>query len=361
MYLLFSHFKKKKEAEETLKRRELRKIKKNAEKKRQEIKAKENQEKIIAPIVIQQPVKESEKDSKGEEAKETVTENKIFPAQETSLNSPWYTPPIDETQTSELRELRLKEEKEKIFEMPGPPPMTNFVVEKLKIPDNMEATTKPPEPDQKNVQVPLTDVGRQADLQIDESDLIKAKQGLKEMEVLDRHNESDKKEIQKTPNVAQVQKDQPQEPIQNTAVVKEKETAERSIKEIQTNQPEPQNQPKRTRILFIDDAKTFHLKMKQIVSTVYGADLVCVLNATDCLDLLGHDMNFDIIISDVEMPYMNGFDLLEQIKALTWQKQPKYYIASASPENLAKARSKEINSITKPLNTEDMVHLIERD
>jgi two-component system, sensor histidine kinase and response regulator len=68
----------------------------------------------------------------------------------------------------------------------------------------------------------------------------------------------------------------------------------------------------KSRILLIDDELYFQENLKEIL-TFHGFEVVSVDNGRDALELLS-SKRFDLIISDISMPEMDGFELLSSIK-----------------------------------------------
>lgn len=70
---------------------------------------------------------------------------------------------------------------------------------------------------------------------------------------------------------------------------------------------------KRKRILVVDDSITTR-ELERSILEAHGHAVELADDGTVALDILGRDTNFDIVVSDVEMPNMNGFELTSRIK-----------------------------------------------
>ncbi len=86
-------------------------------------------------------------------------------------------------------------------------------------------------------------------------------------------------------------------------------------------------------IVIVDDEADTHLlyklKFKKLFSELGELNLVSFLNASDCLKYLQSDSKprVDLILSDINMPEMDGFALLEKIQALNL-KIPVYMVSA---------------------------------
>ena len=84
------------------------------------------------------------------------------------------------------------------------------------------------------------------------------------------------------------------------------------------------------RVLLVDDSPFFRNLLTPLL-TVAGYDVTAVEGAEKALSLRESGQNFDIIISDIEMPGMNGFELAEQIRSSgAWQETPLLALSSFS-------------------------------
>ncbi len=93
------------------------------------------------------------------------------------------------------------------------------------------------------------------------------------------------------------------------------------------------------RLLVVDDSPFFR-NLLQPLLTVAGYDVTCVESADAALELCDAGEDFDVIISDIEMPGMNGFEFARKVTADTrWSKTPIVALSSFSnPSDLARGR-----------------------
>lgn len=91
----------------------------------------------------------------------------------------------------------------------------------------------------------------------------------------------------------------------------------------------------RRKILLVDDSPFFR-NMLCPVLTVAGYDVVAVESPIKALELSERGDKFDLIISDIEMPEMNGFDFATKVRSSKeWQDIPMVAMTSHStPEDI---------------------------
>ena len=77
------------------------------------------------------------------------------------------------------------------------------------------------------------------------------------------------------------------------------------------------------RILLVDDNK-LNLKVAAKLLTPYQVEVIEASSGKECLDILEHDTNFDLILMDDLMPEMSGTECLEILKKI--EREDGYYI-----------------------------------
>ncbi|GIK97701.1 MAG: hypothetical protein BroJett029_19100 [Alphaproteobacteria bacterium] len=99
-----------------------------------------------------------------------------------------------------------------------------------------------------------------------------------------------------------------------------------------------EGQPKR--VLLVDDSPFFRNLLAPLLS-VAGYDVTTAESAGKAMTLYEAGEDFDVIISDIEMPGMSGFDFAETVKSsIRWQKTPMVALSShASPKDLDRGRA----------------------
>ncbi|MFQ5773273.1 MAG: chemotaxis protein CheW [Kiloniellaceae bacterium] len=94
------------------------------------------------------------------------------------------------------------------------------------------------------------------------------------------------------------------------------------------------------RILLVDDSPFFRNLLSPLLA-VAGYDVTSVDSASAALDLCEAGEQFEMIISDIEMPGMSGFEFAEAVKNNPrWAKVPMVALSSfATPKDLARGRA----------------------
>lgn len=93
------------------------------------------------------------------------------------------------------------------------------------------------------------------------------------------------------------------------------------------------------RVLLVDDSPFFRNLMAPLLRAA-GYDVLTAENADDALTMRDAGEIFDVIVSDIEMPGMNGFDLAREIREKgAWTKTPIVALSSrTSPADIAAGR-----------------------
>ena len=126
--------------------------------------------------------------------------------------------------------------------------------------------------------------------------------------------------------------------------------------EEQSEQPE---QSKKKKILAVDDVSFFLKNLEtQLKDTEY--ELVCISSGKFALTYLQKNKP-DIILLDIEMPGMNGYELSEKIRELGHTAPIIFLTGTTSKDNILKAAQKgAAEYIVKPFNKEKLLEKIEK-
>ncbi|HEY1403782.1 MAG TPA: response regulator [Pyrinomonadaceae bacterium] len=120
---------------------------------------------------------------------------------------------------------------------------------------------------------------------------------------------------------------------------------------------EKQNKP---RALVIDDAPDV-TEMIAMLLQYAGYEVVMVYSGAQALDAARAE-RFDVVISDIGMPGMNGYELAEAVRALPeYQTTPMIAVTGFTMyEDRDRALRCGFNAfLTKPINPRDLINLVE--
>ncbi len=113
------------------------------------------------------------------------------------------------------------------------------------------------------------------------------------------------------------------------------------------------------KILIVDDSNTDMLLIKSILS---GYDLVSAYDGIEAMNLLKTDPTIDLMILDLNMPHMDGFEVLEAMKAHPSFQKIAVLILTNYDELENEIRGLELGAvdyIRKPLNLESLKRRIQ--
>ena len=87
------------------------------------------------------------------------------------------------------------------------------------------------------------------------------------------------------------------------------------------------------RVLLVDDSPFFRNMLTPLL-TIAGYEVTPLESAQDALDLCEEGQKFDIIVSDIEMPNMDGFEFASKVKSdgSDWQSTPIIALTSHATE-----------------------------
>ncbi|MBU0726081.1 MAG: chemotaxis protein CheW [Alphaproteobacteria bacterium] len=97
------------------------------------------------------------------------------------------------------------------------------------------------------------------------------------------------------------------------------------------------------RVLLVDDSPFFRNLLTPLL-TVAGYDVTTADNASTALAYCEEGRDFDVIVSDIEMPGMNGFDFARAVRGGRWQEVPMVALSShTSAKDLDRGRDAGFN------------------
>ena len=113
------------------------------------------------------------------------------------------------------------------------------------------------------------------------------------------------------------------------------------------------------RILLVDDSPFFRNLLTPLLS-VAGYEVTTVESADRALNLCEAGQDFDVIISDIEMPGMDGFQFASAVKSDSrWQKTPIVALSShATPKDLDRGRAAGFSDYVAKFDRDALLHTL---
>ena len=115
------------------------------------------------------------------------------------------------------------------------------------------------------------------------------------------------------------------------------------------------------KILIIDDSKIFRNILINTLKSGGYEDIEFATDGTEGLEKIKQEQ-FDLIISDINMPQMNGIEMVKEIRKLQNYKDTPILISSTETNEIIKkeAKSAGVTSwITKPFTPEKFLKVID--
>lgn len=117
---------------------------------------------------------------------------------------------------------------------------------------------------------------------------------------------------------------------------------------------------KRKSILIVDDS-TFFLNLLKPLLTASGYHVTIASTANEALELRSQGVDFDLIVSDIDMPEMNGFEFAEEVRENgIWQETPMVALsANSSQKKFDQGREAGFDNYVEKLDRETLLKAIE--
>lgn len=113
---------------------------------------------------------------------------------------------------------------------------------------------------------------------------------------------------------------------------------------------------KRYRILVVEDHAPTRLAMSKLLRQV-GADVVAARDGDEGLTYL-LTQRFDILLTDLRMPVMDGFELLKHCETLPDSHKPQRIIAISGEYEAGALRGQAVPFLSKPFNLDALLELL---
>jgi two-component system cell cycle response regulator CpdR len=118
----------------------------------------------------------------------------------------------------------------------------------------------------------------------------------------------------------------------------------------------PTNAGKLLRILIVEDHTPTRMAMSRLVRQA-GAD---VTTARDGDEALGYLLTqyFDVLLTDLRMPRMDGFELLQHCQNLPERHRPKRVIAISGEYEASALHGQPVQFLAKPFNLDSLLDML---
>ena len=117
------------------------------------------------------------------------------------------------------------------------------------------------------------------------------------------------------------------------------------------------------RILIVEDSVSVRVSLKNIL-TPLGHEVVEATSGEDALDKLAESSNFDIIISDINMPDMDGITFIKHQKENAKYRDIPTIMCTTEPDPNVAIEAKKLGVIkawiTKPVRPEVLITFVNR-
>lgn len=114
--------------------------------------------------------------------------------------------------------------------------------------------------------------------------------------------------------------------------------------------------PRRQRILVIEDHTPTRLAMGKLIRQA-GADVVTARDGEEGLNYL-LTQHFDVVLTDLRMPVMDGFELLQHCAKLPESHRPARIIAISGEYEASVLQGQSVQFLPKPFNLASLLEMI---
>ncbi len=114
------------------------------------------------------------------------------------------------------------------------------------------------------------------------------------------------------------------------------------------------------KILVVEDIDTSNMYFKAALGKT-NAEILWASNGQEAIDIIGKTSNIDLVLMDIHMPRMNGFEATREI--LNMNKEIKIIIQTAYVLSGEREKSMKlgcVDFITKPINYKKLMQTIEK-
>jgi len=115
-------------------------------------------------------------------------------------------------------------------------------------------------------------------------------------------------------------------------------------------------------ILTVDDSRMMRQMLMMTLSSA-GHNVYQAADGVEGLEVLGEHLGFELIITDINMPRLDGFGLIERVRALPQYCATPILVLSTESSDAKKARARAAGAsgwIVKPFNSEKLLNAVRR-
>ena len=115
------------------------------------------------------------------------------------------------------------------------------------------------------------------------------------------------------------------------------------------------------KILIVDDEISICLLLENFLSQDY--DIVTINNGKEALEWLEGNLP-DLILSDIQMPEMDGYEFLTNVRKRGFTKHTPFIMLSARSESKERIKCYKLGAqdyLTKPFNPEELEELVKKN
>lgn len=121
-----------------------------------------------------------------------------------------------------------------------------------------------------------------------------------------------------------------------------------------------ENYKKTINIMYIEDDVLATTKLKHILEKYFNK-IIIASNGQDAFEKIKVEPKIDLIISDINMPKMDGLEFLEELRKDNLEVPFIFVTARDEPDKMLKAIQLDINNyILKPINLQNLLSIIDK-
>jgi len=116
----------------------------------------------------------------------------------------------------------------------------------------------------------------------------------------------------------------------------------------------------RLKILIAEDVESNFLYLNAVLSKI-DSEIIWAKNGREALDIFSKTPDIDLILMDLQMPEMNGYEATKVIKSLN----PTIPIIAQTAFAMAEDRAKALDAgcdeyLAKPIRSKDLLNIVEK-